>query len=1036
MVTLVHTSAQLRKRARQLSLALVGILALLSCSLVLSGCGGSIASNSVASTSSGTLTPSSNTVAFGSVAVGQSASIGVTLTNQSSTAVKISQLSVSGQSFSLSGQGTLPVTVAANGSLALTIQFNPTATGAAAGQLSIASNASTGSATSVNLTGTGVPVLSSLSCDSGAIIGAGADNCTVTLNAAADSNGLSVNLASSNAAVTVPGNVNVLPGATSAAFSATALAVTSTQSVTLTASLGGVSHQFALQLGASAPALSLSAATLAFGNVGVNSAITQSITLSSTGTTPVTVSAATLAGTGFSASGQSFPVTLNPGQTATVNVKFSPTLAGTATGQLSLASNSLGGAPVVVNLNGTGIPVVGALTCSAGSMTGSGAVSCTVTLNAAAAAGGFTVGLASSNSLVTVPASITVPAGASSAGFTASVSPSTSAQTATLTASASGVAKTFALQLVADVPTLTLSSSTVSFGDVAVSTMATQTLTLSSTGAAAVTINSSALSGSGFTATGVTFPLTLNPNQTATLTVQFNPPATGSTTGQLTFSSNSADASVKRVALNGRGVPVLSSISCANSSITGAGTDTCTVTLNSTADTSGLVVSLASNNTAVAVPASVTVSAGATSASFTANVSAVSVAQAVTLSARAGGVTKTTGLHLGAASITLQLSSSSLTFGNVNVSAATAQTVTLTSTGAAAVTVSGATVAGSGFTVSGASFPLTLNPQQKATLTVQFSPKAAGLITGQLTISSNSSTGTSSIVNLTGTGVPVLSGLSCSNGSMAAAGTDSCAVSLNTAAPTGGFVVNLSSNNTAVTVPSTVTVPAAASSATFTANVSSVTSSQTATLTASAGTATRTFAVQLGSGVSTLSINAATIGFGSVNLNTPSTQSVTLSSTGTAPVTVTAATVAGTGFTISGISLPLTLNPNQTATISIQFDPTTAGSASGSVTITSNSSSGSSSVITLTGTGVSSSHSVSLSWNAPAISSDPVSGYNVYRSPSGASAYQQLNSSALNQTSYVDTTVQSGKSYDYIVESVDASGVTSSPSNTASATVP
>ena len=90
-------------------------------------------------------------------------------------------------------------------------------------------------------------------------------------------------------------------------------------------------------------------------------------------------------------------------------------------------------------------------------------------------------------------------------------------------------------------------------------------------------------------------------------------------------------------------------------------------------------------------------------------------------------------------------------------------------------------------------------------------------------------------------------------------------------------------------------------------------------------------------------------------------------------------------------------------------------------------------MIALTGTGetASSSNQVNLTWDAPTTSSDPVAGYNVYRSPSGSSSYQQLNASAITQTSYVDTTAQTGQTYEYIVESVDASGVTSAPSNMA-----
>jgi hypothetical protein len=166
----------------------------------------------------------------------------------------------------------------------------------------------------------------------------------------------------------------------------------------------------------------------------------------------------------------------------------------------------------------------------------------------------------------------------------------------------------------------------------------------------------------------------------------------------------------------------------------------------------------------------------------------------------------------------------------------------------------------------------------------------------------------------------------------------------------------------------------------------------------------------------------------------PATQSLTLTSTGTSSVTISAATLTGTGFTMSGVTFPVTLTPGQVATLAVQFDPTTAGAATGQLTLTSNSSTGNTATISLTGTGTA--PEVELSWNAPSSSTDPVAGYNIYRSTGGSSSYQLLNSSVNTQTTYVDTTVQNGLVYDYIVESVDASGVVSVPSNTISVTTP
>jgi fibronectin type 3 domain-containing protein len=139
---------------------------------------------------------------------------------------------------------------------------------------------------------------------------------------------------------------------------------------------------------------------------------------------------------------------------------------------------------------------------------------------------------------------------------------------------------------------------------------------------------------------------------------------------------------------------------------------------------------------------------------------------------------------------------------------------------------------------------------------------------------------------------------------------------------------------------------------------------------------------------------------------------------------------------VSGATLPVTLSTNQTVTLTVQFDPATSGSASGTLTIISTSTTNPTDIITLSGNGVSIAYQVNLAWNAPTSSSDPVASYNVYRAPSGTTSYQQVNTAAVIQTSYVDGNVQLGSTYDYIVESVDAQGNTSTPSNMASVNIP
>ena len=276
---------------------------------------------------------------------------------------------------------------------------------------------------------------------------------------------------------------------------------------------------------------------------------------------------------------------------------------------------------------------------------------------------------------------------------------------------------------------------------------------------------------------------------------------------------------------------------------------------------------------------------------------------------------------------------------------------------------------------------------------------------------------------------------------MTESGSDACTVTLSSAAGGGGLSVGLTSSSSAVSMPATITVPANASSAGFVATVSSVTSAQAVTLTANAGSVSKSFTLQLNVAASTttvpaLTISAANLAFGNVTVNTVSTLPVTLTSTGTAPVTIASGTLSGTGFTMSGATLPVTLNPSLAVTLDVQFDPANVGTVTGQLTIQSNSSSNGTGVVSLSGTGESASPQVDLGWNAPTASSDPIVGYNIYRSAGGSSTYQLLNSSPDSQTTYVDTTVQASVTYVYFVTSVDSSGVQSTSSNEVSATIP
>ena len=147
---------------------------------------------------------------------------------------------------------------------------------------------------------------------------------------------------------------------------------------------------------------------------------------------------------------------------------------------------------------------------------------------------------------------------------------------------------------------------------------------------------------------------------------------------------------------------------------------------------------------------------GATSSSYTTAATATSDNSAqfsVIVSNGAGNVTSATAtLMVSGGTLILNASTSSLSFGNVEVSGSNSQTVTLTNAGTAAVTISNVSLSGAGFNAGGVSVGTILNPGQTASLVATFAPATKGTSTGSITVSSNA-TGGAKVIALSGTAV-------------------------------------------------------------------------------------------------------------------------------------------------------------------------------------------------------------------------------------------------------------------------------------------
>jgi hypothetical protein len=183
-----------------------------------------------------------------------------------------------------------------------------------------------------------------------------------------------------------------------------------------------------------------------------------------------------------------------------------------------------------------------------------------------------------------------------------------------------------------------------------------------------------------------------------------------------------------------------------------------------------------------------------------------------------------------------------------------------------------------------------------------------------------------------------------------------------------------------------------------------------------------------------LSASVPALNFGSVIIGKSSALTVKLTNVGNSNVTISKVTVSGANYIATGVSAGLILSPGQSATVDLTFSPIGAGSFSGNVVIASNATN-SPSTITLSGSSAAQAvtHSVTLSWTP---STSTVAGYNVYRSAVSGGPYSKLDSSVVATDGFVDSNVQAGQTYYFVVRAVTGAGVESVDSTQVSVTVP
>jgi hypothetical protein len=207
-------------------------------------------------------------------------------------------------------------------------------------------------------------------------------------------------------------------------------------------------------------------------------------------------------------------------------------------------------------------------------------------------------------------------------------------------------------------PSISVTPSLVSFGNVKIKTQTSQTLRLSNPGTKDLVISQAAISGEAFSVSGLTAPLTVAAGTSMNFTVLFQPTTTGTASASISISSN--------------------------------------------ATSTPLTVSLTGTGVAESTPA-------------------------------------------------ISVTPTAISFGNLTVMSSATQTVTVSNTGTAALSISQTIVSGTGFSMSGFSAPVSVPAGSSTNFTVAFQPTTTGPASGSVSITSNASP-SPLIIAISGTG--------------------------------------------------------------------------------------------------------------------------------------------------------------------------------------------------------------------------------------------------------------------------------------------
>jgi hypothetical protein len=512
-------------------------------------------------------------------------------------------------------------------------------------------------------------------------------------------------------------------------FNATS-AGNATGTLTVRTDTGVTSEQVALTgTATTAPQqIGVTPASLNLGSATVGTTVKGTVTVSNVGGSNLTISSISVSGNPFTVSGLTTPSTIAPGANYSFNVAYSPTAPVTSSGSVTIASDDPQTPISVVSVSGTGTSTAVAPTIT--TQPASQTVTAGQTATFAVVAGG-TVPLSYQwqkngvNIAGATTASYTSPATTTSdSGSTFQVVVTNTAGTVT------SAAATLTVNPAPVVPTITTqpASQTVTAGQTA-----TFAVMAGGTAPLAYQWKKNSVAIPGATASNYTTPATATSDSGSTFTVVVTNAAGTVTSSAATLTVNPA--------------PVVPTITTQPVSQTVTAGQVATFAVVA-AGTAPLSYQWQKNGVNIA---------GATAASYskpaTTTTDSGSTFQVVVTNT-AGTVTSSTAMLTvnPALAPAIQVSPTSINFGNAVVGINLSQVLIIKNTGTATLTISQVTATGSAFSVSGSSLPLNVGAGQQTTITAAFLPTVVGSASGNISIVSNAPTSPTS-VSLSGTGI-------------------------------------------------------------------------------------------------------------------------------------------------------------------------------------------------------------------------------------------------------------------------------------------